>query len=66
LEKRGKPTVVVTTTMFAELTDRVAATYGMPDCRRVVLGHPLGGTDEATLTAWADASVERIVSLLTT
>ena len=66
MEKRGKPTVVVTTTMFADLTDRVAATYGMPDCRRVVLGHPLGGTDEATLTVWADASVERIVSLLTT
>ena len=52
--------------MFSDLTDRVADTYGMPDCRRVVLGHPLGGTDEATLTAWADASVERIVSLLTT
>ena len=58
--------MVVTTTMFADLTERVAVTYGMPDCRRVVMGHPLGGTDEATLTAWADASVERMVTLFTT
>ena len=52
--------------MFADLTDRVASTYGMPDCRRVVLGHPLGGNDEETLLAWADASVERIIHQLTT
>jgi hypothetical protein len=52
--------------MFADLTARVAVTFGMPDCRRVVLGHPLGGTAEATLIAWADESVERIITLLAT
>jgi hypothetical protein len=58
--------VVVTTTMFADLTSRVAASIGMPDCRRVVIGHPLGGTDDATLLQWADDSVDRIIAQLTT
>ena len=57
---------MVTTTMFADLARRVAVTYAMPDCRQVVLGHPLGGTDEATLLGWADDSVDRIIGLLTT
>jgi len=51
--------------MFADLARRVAVTYAMPDCRQVVLGHPLGGTDEATLLAWADDSVDHIIGLLT-
>jgi hypothetical protein len=58
--------VVVTTTMFADLTTRVAVTLGMPDSRRVVIGHPLGGTDHATLIEWADDSVDRVIALLTT
>jgi hypothetical protein len=28
--------------------------------------HPLGGTDEATIIAWADAAVDRTIALLTT
>lgn len=28
--------------------------------------HPLGGTDEATVIAWADAAVEEALRLLTT
>ena len=58
--------MVVTTTMFADLTTRVAVALGMPDCRRVVIGHPLGGTDHATLIEWADDSVDRVIALLTT
>jgi hypothetical protein len=58
--------VVFTTTKFLALTDRVAANFGLPDSRIVVVDHPLGGTDEATILQWADAAVERIVSLLTT
>jgi len=58
--------VVVTTTLFAGLTNRVAANFGAPDCRVVVVDHPLGGTDESTITAWADGAVERIVALFTT
>jgi hypothetical protein len=58
--------VVVTTTMFADLTARVAATLGRPDCRRVVLGHPLGGTPTEVLLGWADDSVERMIAEFTT
>jgi hypothetical protein len=55
----------VTTTKFAALTERVAANFGMPDVRTVVVEHPLGGTDEETIVAWADAAVERVVALFT-
>jgi hypothetical protein len=65
LEQRGRPTVVVTTTRFLDLTNRVAANFGMPDARVVVVDHPLGGTDEATIVAWAEAAVERAVALFT-
>jgi len=58
--------VVLTTTMFADLTARVASTLGVPDCRRVVVGHPLGGTPPATLLEWADASVEAMIAEFTT
>jgi hypothetical protein len=37
----------------------------MPDVRTVIVDHPLGGTDEATIVAWADAAVERVVALFT-
>jgi hypothetical protein len=57
--------VVVTTTNFAGLTDRVAKNFGLPDCRVVVVEHPLGGTDEAAILARADAAVERIIGLFT-
>ena len=52
--------------MFADLTARVAATLGMPECRRVVLSHPLGGTPAETLIAWADDAVERMIAEFTT
>jgi hypothetical protein len=57
--------VVVTTTKFAALTERVAANFGMPDVRTVVVDHPLGGTDEDTIVSWADAAVERVLALVT-
>jgi hypothetical protein len=57
--------VVVTTTKFVGLTDRVALNFGLPDCRIVVVDHPLGGTDEETIVSWADGAVDRIVGLFT-
>jgi hypothetical protein len=56
--------VVFTTTKFEALTRRVATSYGMVDARIVVVGHPLGGTDEATILAWADAAVDAVVAEL--
>jgi hypothetical protein len=57
--------VIVTTTKFRALTDQVAASLGQPDARILEVGHPLGGTDVATVEAWADAAVEEALRLLT-
>lgn len=57
--------MVVTTTRFAALTDRVAANFGLPECRVVVVDHPLGGTDPDTIVGWADVAVDAIIGLLT-
>jgi hypothetical protein len=54
----------VTTTQFVALTTRVAASFGLPDCRVVVVEHPLGGTEEQTILARADGLVEAIVTSL--
>jgi hypothetical protein len=56
---------VVTTTRFEDLTRRVAANFGMPATRVVVLDHPLGGTAPDVVESWADAAVDRIVALFT-
>ena len=36
----------------------------LPDMWIVVVGHPLGGADEATVIGWADAAVEPTLRLL--
>lgn len=60
----GKPSVVMATTKFLDLTNRMAANFGLP-VRIVVTEHPLGGTDEATIERWADAAVDEVVALFT-
>jgi hypothetical protein len=57
--------VVFTTTKFAALTDRVAANFGLPDARVVVVDHPLGGTSEEIILQWADAAVDTVIKRLT-
>jgi hypothetical protein len=57
--------VVFTTTKFEQLTQKVASSFGRPDTRVVVVEHPLGGTDEATIVAWADAAVDDVIAQLT-
>jgi hypothetical protein len=64
-EQRGIPTVVFTTTKFERLTRTIAASYGVPDLRIVVAPHPLGGTDPATITQWADDLVDEVLAQLT-
>jgi hypothetical protein len=66
LEKAGKPAVVVTTTRFEPIAVTLSASFGLADVRKLVLPHPLGGTDEPTLREWIDAAGERVVELLTT
>jgi hypothetical protein len=55
----------MTTTKFADLTIRVAGHLQAPDCRVVVVDHPLGGTDPATVVSWADAAVDRVLAAFT-
>jgi hypothetical protein len=57
--------VVLTTTRFETLTRTVAASLGLPEARFVVVEHPLGGTDEATILRWADAAVDAFLAHLT-
>ena len=57
--------MVVTTTKFQALTKRVAMNFGLPDARICTVDHPLGGTDEDTILAWADAAVDQIIDLFT-
>jgi hypothetical protein len=57
--------VVFTTTRFEPLTLKVAESYGLPDLRIVTVGHPLGGTDEATILRWADAAVDAVIARFT-
>jgi hypothetical protein len=63
LEGAGIPAVVVTTTTFEPVATTLSANFGLPDTRRLVLPHPLGGTDEATLHQWADAAVDHLIAL---
>jgi len=65
LEKAGRPAVVVTTTKFEPVALTMASSFGLPDTRILVLPHPLGGTDEATLHTWADAATDRLIGLYT-
>src|SRR5215212_979659 len=65
LEKAGKPAVVVTTTKFEPIAVTLSASFGLADVRRLVLPHPIGGTDEPTLHSWADAAVDELIALFT-
>jgi hypothetical protein len=66
LEKAGKPTVVTTTTKFEPIAVTLSASFGLPEVRKLVLPHPIGGTDEPTLDTWADAAADKLISLFTT
>lgn len=65
LEKAGKPAVVVTTTRFEPIASTMSASMGLPNTRRLVLPHPIGGTDEPTLHEWADAAADQLIALFT-
>jgi hypothetical protein len=65
LEKAGKPAVVVTTTKFEPIAITLSASFGLPETRKLVLPHPIGGTDAATLHRWADNASDQLISLFT-
>ena len=43
----------------------MAANFGLPEARTLVLDHPIGGTARETLEGWADAASDRLVQLFT-
>jgi len=55
---------VVATEKFEQLTRLAARSYGLPDLRMVVVGHPLGTAPEESLRSWAEAAVEPVVAAL--
>ncbi len=65
LERAGIPAVVVTTTKFEPVAVTLSASFGLADVRKLVLPHPLGGTDEPTLRGWIDAAIGPLGALLT-
>ncbi|MBC8363663.1 MAG: hypothetical protein H8E59_01510 [Actinobacteria bacterium] len=56
--------MVLATTPFAHLAAASAKNLGLPDARIVAVPHPLGGTDEETVIAWAEAAVDGIIEAL--
>jgi len=64
LEKMGTPAIVVTTTQFATIAETMSEHFGLADTRRLVLPHPIGGTDAVTLESWADDAVDTALTLL--
>jgi len=64
-ERAGLPTVLVSTTRFERVVDTLAANGGMPSIRKLVLDHPIGGTDLHTLERRASGAVDRLIQLFT-
>ena len=58
------PTVLIATSKFRLLAEQVAASLDAPDLRMLVVDHPLGGTPESTVVAWADGAVDDAIRLL--
>ena len=64
LEKQGIPAVAVVTGPFARTAAVLAELNGMPDYPFVIVTHPFGSLDEATVRSRADAVLEKIERLL--
>ena len=64
LEKQGIPAVAVVTEPFIPTAKAMAELNGMPGYPFVVVPHPIGSLDEATVRARAEAVLERIEALL--
>ena len=66
LERRGIPTVLVTTTKFRPVVAALAAATGLAEIRTLVVDHPIGGVDADTLHRRADGASDVLAALFTT
>ena len=57
--------LVTTTGGFHNLSQQVAAAFGLPQARMVVVEHPLGGVEEPGILARAESVVEDVLRLWT-
>ena len=64
LEKQGIPAVAVITEPFVPTANAMAELNGMPGYPFVVVPHPFGSLDEATVRERAEAVLARIEELL--
>jgi hypothetical protein len=65
LERLGVPTAAVATEPFADEALEQARVLGMPDCRMVLVAHPVQLLTAQELVAVADRAFEQIVRRLT-
>jgi hypothetical protein len=65
LEKRGIPTVMITTNTFTNFARRIAATQGCPYVVIAETPNPIRQLDEATLRQRAEAMLDTIIFGLT-
>ena len=63
-EKQGIPAVAVITEPFVLTAEAVATLNGIPSYPFVVVAHPFGSLDQATVRTRADDALARIERLL--
>jgi len=64
-ERRGIPAAAVMTDRFVATANAVVELNGLKDYPYVVIPHPIANDSDAELRAKAEASVARIVEVLT-
>lgn len=65
LESEGIPTVTLTTDEFAELVQLEAEQRGLPELRRVIVPHPIGGLREPAVLEKVRPAVPAVIEGLT-
>ena len=65
LEKAGRPAVVVTTTRFEPIASTMSASMGLPNTRRLVLPHPIGGGVGPLVERRLVGAADRLIALFT-
>ncbi len=56
--------MVVASDAFSKLADQMAEELRIPEARIAVVSHPIGGSSDETLVAWADAAIDELIGRL--